>query len=423
MSVVASRNCERCGTPLPVHDGFVTWCHSCGWNLTAPATFEPPAGRLGRLYERAGRRLGDRMAERMASAKSLEPTLTPARLTAYAVAVGVYAVSLLFVAAGVAFAAILFPNLFALALGALIAGIGLMLRPRFGKPPTEGAITAQEAPQLHAFVADVARALEVPMVDTLIVEHEFNASWAILGLRRRRVLVLGLPLLAALEPQERVALVAHELAHGRNGDSGRGLFVGSAVRALEDIYYIVGPEDLSDREPWELAIFDRIVNILLWVVSRPAYGLLMLELLLLLRDSQRAEYLADALAARTAGTKAVLGLTEKTLLRSTFQGAVQRAAHPGAEVDLFADVAEVFAGVPEREKERRRRIARLEGARLTETHPPTAKRIELLERRPQTDAQVVLDPAHSAEIDDELRHLRRPLQQRLVEEHRDALYY
>ena len=137
--------------------------------------------------------------------------------------------SLLFAAAGVAFAAILFPNLFALAVGALLVGIGLMLRPRFGKPPDEGHLSAEEAPTLQGLVEETARALDVPNVDVLIVDHEYNASWAVLGLRRRRVLRLGLPLLAALGPQERVALLAHELAHARNGDSGRGLFIGSAV--------------------------------------------------------------------------------------------------------------------------------------------------------------------------------------------------
>jgi Zn-dependent protease with chaperone function len=391
--------------------------------LTAPTAVNPATGRLERLYEHMGRRLGDRMAERMATAKTLDPRPTPARITAYAVAVGVYAVSLLFIAAGVAFAAILFPNLFALAVGALLVGIGLMLRPRFGKPPKDGVVSREETPELHALVDAVAEALEVPTIDAIVVDHDYNASWAILGLRRRRVLTLGLPLLAALSAQERVALIAHELAHGRNGDSGRGLFVGSAVRALADIYYLVGPEDLSDREPWELGIFDRIVNVFLWVVSRPVYGLLVLELLLLLRDSQRAEYLADALAARTAGTDAVVGLSETTLLGTTFQGVVQRAAQPGADLDLFAEVADVFATVPEREKERRRRIARMEGAKLSETHPPTAKRIELLERRREPEAKVVLSAEQFTQIDAELRHLRRPLQQRLVEEYRDALYY
>ena len=35
-----------------------------------------------------------------------------------------------------------------------------------------------------------------------------------------------------LPPQPRAALIAHELAHARNGDSTRGFFVGSALNAL-----------------------------------------------------------------------------------------------------------------------------------------------------------------------------------------------
>jgi Zn-dependent protease with chaperone function len=423
MSGARHRDCERCGTRLPVNQGFVTWCHSCGWNLTAPRADEAPTGRFERLYEAAGAKLGDRLADRLARSGKLEPTLTPAKLISYVIACGVYLVSLLFVAAGVAFAALLLPNLFALAVGALLVSIGLMLRPRFGKPPQEDRVPADDAPALHALVAEVAAALDVPRTDILVVDHEFNASWAVLGLRRRRVLTLGLPLLSALDPQERVALVAHELAHGRNGDSGRGLFVGSAVRALADIYWIVGPEDLSDREPWELGFFDRIVNVLLFVISRPAYWLLLLELHLLLRDSQRAEYLADALAARVAGTDAVVSLSEKMLLSSTFHAVVQKSAQRGSELDLFAELASVVGSVPDREKERRRRVARLEGARLSETHPPTGKRIELLERRRRLQPEVLLDTDRSEAIDAELARFRGPLQQRLVEEHRDALYY
>ena len=40
---------------------------------------------------------------------------------------------------------------------------------------------------------------------------------------------LGLPLVSVLEPQERVALIAHEIAHDVNGDPARGTQV--AVRS------------------------------------------------------------------------------------------------------------------------------------------------------------------------------------------------
>ena len=64
------------------------------------------------------------------------------------------------------------------------------------------------------------------------IDRDYNASWSIVGARRRRILRLGLPLLVALDPQERVALIAHELAHARNGDASRSFVVGGALTEL-----------------------------------------------------------------------------------------------------------------------------------------------------------------------------------------------
>ncbi|MDQ3163474.1 MAG: M48 family metalloprotease [Actinomycetota bacterium] len=235
------------------------------------------------------------------------------------------------------------------------------------------------------------------------------------------MLTLGVPLLTVLEPRERVALVAHELAHGRNGDVTRGLFVGSAVVGLAELYSFVAPDDSTEGREWELGLVERVANWFFWLLSRPVLGLLLLELHLLLRDHQRAEYLADALAARVAGTNATVSLHEKLLLESTFQGATQHAARGGS--DLFRELREAFELIPEREHDRRRRVARLENARLGDTHPPTGKRITLLESRPRTEPVVTLDAERSAAIDDELAPLRPALERTLVDEYRDSLFH
>src|SRR5438094_618563 len=82
-----------------------------------------------------------------------------------------------------------------------------------------------------------------PPPDALVISASFNAEWAVLGWRRRRTLTLGLPLLTVLPPQPRAALIAHELAHARNGDSTRGFFVGGAINALSTWYGILGPQE------------------------------------------------------------------------------------------------------------------------------------------------------------------------------------
>jgi hypothetical protein len=69
------RTCPSCGTELPVHEGYLTWCHRCNWNLTAPPR-DTPDGPLHRLYAAAGRRLGERLARELLAARELEPRLT-----------------------------------------------------------------------------------------------------------------------------------------------------------------------------------------------------------------------------------------------------------------------------------------------------------------------------------------------------------
>jgi hypothetical protein len=78
--------------------------------------------------------------------------------------------------------------------------------------------------------------------------------------------------------------------------------------------------------------------------------------------------------------------------------------------------------VPDRERERRRRVARREDARLGETHPPSGKRIELLERRPRVAPAVVLDATRSTAIDLELATRRTAAGRQLLEEYREAIY-
>lgn len=236
------------------------------------------------------------------------------------------------------------------------------------------------------------------------------------------MLTLGLPLLTALEPQERVVLIAHELGHARNGDSRRGLLVGSAVRGLAELYGLLAPERMSELDD---NTYELIPYAFFWVISRPVYWALLVEYHLLLRDSQRAEYLADSFAAKVAGTNATIGLHEKALLGSAVSGLVKFGADPASKpsTDLFEQIRAHMALVPDRERERRRRVARLEDARLDVTHPPTGLRIRLLEERPVDEPAVSLSQAGSDSIDFELAPLRPALQERLLDEYRDSLYY
>ena len=361
------------------------------------------------------------MAE-LSAADELQPRVTPAKALAYALAFLVHTMTLGLATLGLLLILLPFPHPFGIAGGLVLLGLAFVMRPRLGASPTDGLVSPAEAPQLHELVRRVAAELSVRGPDTIVVEDDYNASWAVVGVRRTRVLSLGLPLLAALRPQERVALIAHELAHARNGDATEGLVVGSAVQALAELYNAVAPG--ADVETDELAFAEVLAKPFMWALSRPILGALLLELHLLNRDSQRAEYLADALAAKVAGTPAMIATHEKLLLASTFAGVVQRLAHDGARPhDLVAEISAAFGAVPPREVERRRRAARLEEARLDVTHPPTGMRIALLESRPENAALVDLSEAASAAIDEELRPYAAQAQRRLMDEYRASLYF
>ena len=415
MSTVATeRRCPDCGASVPVTTGCPDWC-DCGWNLQPPPERDASGGRFERL---AGRYSGERMARELLQAGSLEPRWTPAKLAAFAVAGGVLLLSAALVAGGLAAIALEFPNVVSILIGLAMAGTGILMRPRPSRLADDARpLDPARTPALHELVAAVAAALDRPPPDLVAIDASWNAYWDVVGLRRQRVLVLGLPLLAALDPPQRVALIAHELGHDRNGDARRSLVVGAAVGALDQLSSLLHPDD---RERWDELGLDWLANALMWVVSRPVDAVLWLEVRLLYRDMQRAEFVADAQAARAAGTAAVIALHERFLLTSQFELTVQQA---GDEAVLFERLHAALEAVPERERERRRRVARLEHTRLDLTHPPIALRIALLEGRPALPPVVTPNSAWSMRIDHELEPLERDVARELLDRHRNSLYY
>jgi Zn-dependent protease with chaperone function len=408
---------------VPVLSGYPDWCDRCGWNLKAPTTLEPPAGRFTRLARALGRRSGERLARELLRAPELEPRWTPSRIAAYAIAIAVHLFTLALIAAGVAAIVVDFPNVLGILIGATLLGLGLVMRPRLDKlTPHQGHPV--DSPMLRALAADVAVALDRDPPDVILIDAEWNASWRVVGLRRRRVLTLGLPLLVALEPQERVALIAHELGHDRNGDARRGLIVGSAVLGLDRLADLLEPAPAWDSDflaEAELGPIGWLSAGIMWILSRPVDAVLWLEARLLLRDMQRAEYLADALAARVAGTKATAALLEWFLMWSVFDLVVQQAGNDGAG-DVLDRLRLSLELVPDRERERRRRAARLVDARLAATHPPTGMRVELIEGREAVAPRIVLNWAQSQRIDTELEPVAARVDHELLDAHRGRLY-
>jgi heat shock protein HtpX len=151
-------------------------------------------------------------------------------LTAVAI-VGLFALTLFFMSLGFYG---LFPAMFSFA-GGLIMLIAVLPRYRRFKVPGP-RIGAEGQPGLFEVISEVAAATKQPVPHEVYLVSEINA-WVterggIFGFGKRRVLGIGLPVLAILSVSELRAVLAHEFGHYYGGDTRAGPWVYKAHNAM-----------------------------------------------------------------------------------------------------------------------------------------------------------------------------------------------
>ncbi|MDQ1644197.1 MAG: heat shock protein HtpX, partial [Cryptosporangiaceae bacterium] len=290
--------CPECQSALRERADVHPWCPECGWQEAGV-----PGGLIARRAARVARRLALREFAALRGRPVDKPGRNAVRIGAYALAglvhLGIFAVF----GAGVWVISTSYPWPVGIGFGALLMLVAVLLRPRLGKPdPCARELTPDRHPALFRLVNKVAAELGAPAPHRILVNDRCNAYYAVLGLRRRRILTIGAPLWMILPPQQRVALVGHELGHGINGDSRHGLVVGSALRAI-----VVLRDGLQARGGSRHGLLVRAGAQLGEVAQAIGFALVTsvgyVLALLVARSSQRAEYLADELAARVASSR------------------------------------------------------------------------------------------------------------------------
>jgi heat shock protein HtpX len=223
----------------------VPWCPVCEWNLDAydrlriAARFGwPPADRLmHRLAYRLNRRQFAALVGRPPGRSG--PALARTAITAVSVLLWLFVLACL---AGGGYLTIVAFGGPGMLIGLLLIGAAVLLRPRFGRLRREAwTVDRAAAPALFELIDSVAAASGTPGPQVVVLARALNAFTATVGLRRRRLLGLGLPLWAALSPQERVALLGHELGHFVNGDLRRGLLTQPAYEVLGRLANLLRP--------------------------------------------------------------------------------------------------------------------------------------------------------------------------------------
>ncbi|MFI5763016.1 M48 family metallopeptidase [Streptomyces sp. NPDC051563] len=415
---------------MSVHPWYVTWCAACDWNVD-PGAPDPDRGRLAQVRRRLARRHGEQLAEEIGRVGSGDRRGRPdgSTVLAFGLALLVHGITAgLFLAAAVLIVGGWHTGIQPVLGVLLLVGVAVLL-PRPGRSPSGPAVLYRaDAPGLFGLIDEVGAAVGTAGVHAVVVDASFNAAVSTYGYRGRRVLVLGLGLWEILTPQERVALLGHELGHFANGDIRSSFLMHGALRSLVEWLFVL-------RSVNHGSIVDWFLNALTFLPRWTVYGLIHLLDGLTLRASQRAEYLADTGAARAGSSAAAVTLLDRMLVGEGVEAHLRResmaAARAGlgsggrdarevreaAERELWERLAARIALVPEHEYERLRRVSARRGHSVDDTHPPTHLRRRCLASAGPQPARVVCDGSRAQVVAAELAAARAVLARRVIRDH------
>jgi len=256
--------------------------------------------------------------------------------------------------------------------GAGAIAISIIPRPsRFVAPGPR--LNPAGQPRLFAELDSVARAVGEAMPEEVYVTPEMNAG--VLQRGRRRVMVLGLPLMQVMTVSQMRAVLAHEFGHYYGGDTRLGPWI---YRTRETIERTLS--GLSRTSSFLQLPF-------LW------YGRLFLRVTQAV--SRQQELAADALAARTIGAAPMMdGLRALARGSIAFGAYWQQDVLPLVAAGFRPPLADGFSrylAEPETMQKVGRQAAAAESAQAKsdpyDSHPPDAERIAALAAMPPGPSQ------------------------------------
>lgn len=409
MSWTNDQNCPLCGKPLPPAGSYPTWCPACEWGIPKPA--EEDQGFFRSLVNRWSARQAEALFRQVSGTAVERPGWGLARLASYALAMVIHLSSMALLVAGV-WLVVAIPTVVTVILAIIALLLAFQLRPRLGSfRALRDVRYRDDAPVLFGVLDQVAAVAGAKPAHGVVADGKWNASYSSVGWRRRRVVTLGLPLWDALSADQKVAVLGHEFAHGVNGDARHGVIVGTSLATLARLYSLLTPDPLlrarlrATRGTYEQ--IGQLVQLpLRWVIV----SVFTAQQLITLRASQRAEYYADAVAARIASPASVAGALDLIVTgRDTYEMVMQRRAgrksYPDGRTsypDFRDELRTALAAVPESELERRRRVRDHALPHVTDTHPPARLRIKMLRSLPPGKASVSPTDAQEDKIRAEL---------------------
>jgi Zn-dependent protease with chaperone function len=197
-------------------------------------------------------------------------------------------------------------------LAVLHAIFGIFKRPPLSAPIAGSLVTESDAPQLWAHLRRCATHLNTARPDNVVagIDANFFVTEAPLALPERtlkgRSLYVSLPLLRVLDRSEADAVLIHELAHLRGGDTA------SSAK--------LGPKLVDFDHYCALMLHGGSTIVVFYVMN--LYRLIFE--LALRRESRQREFLADRIASRVVSPRAIVQSLIKIAAYSNYRSEVEQ---------------------------------------------------------------------------------------------------
>lgn len=422
MSSSAVQRCPQCQASIPMHEGFLPWCKHCEWNIRMDVE-DTDLSFVDKFYSAMSRKHSNSLFESVARAGALKPSLSPPIVVASLCAIIVHLCTIAVFISGCLLIVLGWPHFFLVLFGLLCLGVAWLMHPRFAPKPTD-VLSREQFPALYQLVDMVSEHLGTSRVDGIVVDETFNAAFGRVGIRHEKILWLGLPLWSILSDEEKLDLLAHEIAHDVNNDYRKGALIGSATRTLFVLHEVLIPTEIWPISMGFLGFAAVPFTLLSLGVSYIVrYCALALEHLLW-SSGQRAEYYADILAASVVGKQASISGMEKILYRKVIEAEVRLfALQRVPQSNLFDNLRRRIATVPRSEIERLRRVSQYEVDRMNISHPPTALRLQMIEKSAPNNPALIIPTALCERVACEMQLVEQDVQHRIVDNYRASLYW
>jgi Zn-dependent protease with chaperone function len=217
-------------------------------------------------------------------------------------------------------------------------------------------------------------------------------------------MVIGVPLLLTLHPQEVVALIGHELGHLKYCDARRSLLTQPARTTFGRLGRLVRPPLVSAMQT---GIGFHLVPLFLWQTVGGTLAVLFYAIhrklnAIAARDDRTVELRADDAAAQAAGTDAALRLQDVLAMLPVLSTYVQHHVPRNEAAQLWRRMLHTVRERDAATAPAWRQLSNRTDASLWATHPAPGRRHQWLSTRPRRNAAVVLAEAEAEHLEREI---------------------